>query len=59
MDKFEMRISDENDIWSDWSETRDHAYVAENIFGPRTKHIYAVRYVYKNGSCIEYRRINL
>jgi hypothetical protein len=58
MDKFEMRISDENDIWGDWVEVRDHVAVAENVFGPRTKHIQSVKYTYKNGSCVEYRRMN-
>jgi hypothetical protein len=56
MDKFEMRICGFDDIWSDWSETRDHAYVAEHMFSPRMTHIQSIRYTYKDGTAIEYRR---
>lgn len=56
MDKFEVRFSNQDDIWSEWEPVNDPESVAKKVFGVRSRYIKSVRYEYEDGY-LEYRRV--
>ena len=55
MDKFDIRVADQTGIWSDWAPANNDEAIGSTIFA-KNVHVRKIRYEYKDGTMIEYRR---